>query len=444
MRQSSSRRTTSLTRRAFGAAAAGLTGAAVAGAAATPAAAAPSAGRGGRGTVWIGTWSTAPTTVPAGDHTDLADRTVRQVVHTSIGGDRLRVRLSNEFGDAPLVVGEARVALQAASGEGTDTERGSDRTLTFGGSRSAVVPAGAPYLSDPVDLRVAGGANLVVSLHLRGPVPRPTVNAFAAEVNHIADGNATGATHVTDAVTTDRWWFLTGVQVARGAGDRASAVVALGDSITATTGLSTDHRWTDLLAERLRAARHLPDIGVLNAGISGNRLRHGPNPPAGSPAQEYAAFFGEAGLTRFDRDVAAQPGAAYVVVLLGVNDIGQPGTPNAPAFERVTAGEVIDGLRQVADRARQRGLTVIGGTIGPFRDTTLGFHTPENEAARLAVNRWIRTGGAYDAVADFDAAVRDPARPDRLLPAYDSGDHLHLNDTGNRAMADAVDLRVFR
>jgi lysophospholipase L1-like esterase len=181
---------------------------------------------------------------------------------------------------------------------------------------------------------------------------------------------------------------------------------------------------------------------VLNEGISGNRLLHDPNPPPGSPAEAFAAYFGQSALRRFDRDVLAQPGVRYVTVLLGVNDLGHPGTVAAPE-EEVSAQDIIDAHRQLIARAHQRGLRIYGGTITPFKDDTLGFYSPEHEAARDAVNRWIRTGREYDGVIDFDAAVRDPADEDRLLPAYDSGDHLHPNDAGMAAMARAVPLRLF-
>ncbi|MDT0343563.1 SGNH/GDSL hydrolase family protein [Streptomyces litchfieldiae] len=408
-----------------------------------PTALAAGLGAGGGTGNWTGTWSTAPTTVPAGDTTTFRDQTIRQVVHASIGGDALRIRFSNEFGTAPLVIGEARVARQASDGPGSRAMPGTDRPLTFGGRTRVTVPPGEPLLSDPVPLRLPEAADLLISVYLPESTRGSTVNAFSAEENYLADGNVTRRTDITPTATTDRWYFLTGVSVLTRPGPTA-AVVTLGDSLTAGSSVSTNHRWSDHLAQRLRDARGLPDTGVLNAGISGNRLLRDPNPPADSPAQGYAAYFGESGLKRFDRDVLAQPGVRSVIVLLGINDIGQPGTVSAPASERVTAAEVIDGHRRLIARAHAHGIEVIGGTITPFRDDTLGFYSPENEVVRQQVNAWIRTSGAYDAVADFDAAVRDPAQPDRLNPAYDSGDHLHLNDAGNAALATAVPLAAFR
>ncbi|HZG05644.1 MAG TPA: SGNH/GDSL hydrolase family protein [Streptomyces sp.] len=407
--------------------------------------AAPAAPEHTRGRTWVGTWSTTPTAVPASDTTVFEDQTLRQVVHTSVGGSEVRVRLSNEFGDRPLVIGEARIARRAGGGSGTRIDPRTDRPLTFGGRTSVTVPAGAPAVSDPVPLRVPAGSDLVVSVHLPERTPGSTVHAFAFQHNHVAAGNVTARTDVEPTATTDRWYFLTGVSVRTPRSERASAVVALGDSITdgSDTDVNANHRWPDLLARRLRSAPGPHPLGVLNQGVSGNRLLHDPNPPAGSGAEGYAAYFGQSALRRFDRDVAAQPGAEHVVVLLGVNDLGHPGT-TAPASEKVSAEDIIAAHRQLIARAHERGLTVHGGTILPFKGDTFGFHSPENEAARQAVNRWIRTSGEYDGVVDFDAALRDPADPQRLLPRYDSGDHLHPSDAGAEAMARAVPLHLLR
>ncbi|MFP8885066.1 SGNH/GDSL hydrolase family protein [Streptomyces mangrovi] len=407
--------------------------------------------RGGKhpGRARVGTWSTTPTAVPASDTTVFEDQTIRQTVRTSIGGDRVRVRLSNEFGDRPLVIGEARIAHRAGDGRPTAVDKRTDRALTFGGRASVTVPAGAPMLSDPVSLRVPAGSDLVVSIHLPERTPGSTVHAFAFQHNHVASGNVTGHADITPTATIDRWYFLTGVSVStdrsRGAG-KASAVVALGDSITdgSDTEVNANHRWPDFLARRLAKARGPHPRGVLNQGISGNRLLHDPNPPAGSGAEDYAAYFGQSALRRFDRDVAAQPGAEHVIVLLGVNDLGHPAAGTAPPSEKVTARDIIDAHRQLIARAHERGLKIHGGTILPFKGDTFGFHSAETEAARQAVNHWIRTSGEYDGVIDFDWALRDPADPERLLPRYDSGDHLHPSDAGAEAMANAVPLRLLR
>ncbi|PSL51597.1 lysophospholipase L1-like esterase [Saccharothrix carnea] len=400
----------------------------------TPASASPRA-------TWVGAWATSPTTVPASDTTSFEDQTLRQVVHLSVGGSTIRVRLSNEFGTRPLVIGEARVARR--SGTGSAVEPGSDRRLTFGGRPSATLPPGTPLLSDPVALPVAADSDLVISIHLPERTPGDTVHAFPYQDGWVATGNVTGRAEITPTAVLGKWHFLTGVSVT--GGKRGSTVVAFGDSITdgAETTRGANRRWPDVLARRLQDERSLRHLGVVNAGIAGNRLLHDPNPPVGHPAEGYAAYFGQAALRRFDRDVLAQPGVGHVVVLLGVNDLGHPGT-SAPLSEKVTAQDIIGAHRQLIARAHAQGLRIHGGTITPFRDDTFGFFSPENEAARQTVNQWIRTSGEYDGVIDFDRALRDPGRPDRLLPAYDSGDHLHPNDAGMAAMAAAVPLRLFR
>jgi lysophospholipase L1-like esterase len=415
-----------------------LAGGAAAGVAVAPGAAAVAAPAPG-GSSWVGTWAAVPTTVPPGPPEVLENQTVRHVVHTSIGGGELRIRLTNEFGETPLRIGEVRVALRAGDGASTDTVPGTDRRVTFGGRGAVTVPAGAPCVSDPVRLRVPDGADLTVSIHLPVRTEVTTRFAFAFQENAVAAGNVTAARRITPQSTITAVYFLSGVSVRT----RGSAIVALGDSITngANTQNNANNRWPDLLAERLHAARL--DRGVVNLGVAGNRLLHDPNPPAGSPAVGYAANFGQSALRRFDRDVLSQPGAAHLVVLLGVNDLGHPGT-SAPPDEEVSAADIIWAHRQLIARAHQAGLRAYGATILPFKNDTLGFYSAANERKRSAVNAWIRRGGEYDGVIDFDAAVRDPADPLRLLPDYDSGDHLHPNDAGMAAMAAAVPLRLFR
>jgi lysophospholipase L1-like esterase len=384
---------------------------------------------------WVGTWAAVPTATPATATPTLDDETIRQVIHTSVAGSEVRLRLTNEFGTQALRIGEVHVARRAGT-TGTAIVASTDRAVTFGGARSTTIPAGAPMLSDPVRLPVPARTDLVVSIYVPDPTAVTTLHAFANSGNVVAEGNVTDDRAVTGR-TVGQWYFLSTVSVRADRG--AGAVVALGDSITngSTTQADTNHRWPDLLANRLR------DTGVLNLGVAGNRLLHDPNPPAGSDAQNYAVFFGQAALRRFDRDVGAQPGARYVIVLLGVNDLGHPGTV-APPSETVSAEDIIAAHRQLITRAHAEGLEIFGATILPFKDDTLGFYSPANEAKREAVNRWIRTSGEYDGVVDFDRAMGDPADPIRLNPAYDSGDHLHPNDAGMAAMAAAVPLRFFR
>jgi len=388
---------------------------------------------------WVATWAAVPTAVPPTPPSVLFKQTVRQVVHVSIGGERLRIRLTNEFGERPLHVGEVHVALRSGAGASTDAVVGTDRRVTFGGRADVSIPAGAPLVSDSIRLNVPAGADLVVSLYLPDRTPVTTVAAFAFQENAVAAGNVTAAPTVRATATVTQYMFLSGVSVRV----RGAAIVTLGDSITngANTVTNANHRWPDLFAQRLRGAR-LPG-GVANVGVSGNRLLHDPHPPAGTPAVDFAAYFGQSALRRFDRDVLAQPGARYLVVLLGVNDLGHPGTV-APASEVVSAEDLIFGHRQLIARAHSAGLRAFGATVLPFKGDTLGFYSPENERKRRVLNRWIRSAGEYDGVVDFDAAVRDPADRQRLFAAYDSGDHLHPNDAGMAAMANAVPLRYFR
>lgn len=386
---------------------------------------------------WVGTWASVPTATPPTATPVLHDQTVRQVVRTSLGGDRLRLRLTNEFGTAPLRIGEVHVALRSGSA-GTDIDPSTDHTVTFGGSTSVTIPAGAPMISDPVPLALPARADLVVSIHVPDETPVTTLHAFSYQENEVASGNVTGDRSVSATETLTQWHFLSGVSV-RARTRIADAVVALGDSITdgSETEVNANNRWPDLLAERLG------HTGVLNSGVAGNRLLHDPNPPAGSEAEGYAAFFGQSALRRFDRDVLAHPGVGHVIVLLGVNDLGHPGT-TAPISETVTAEEIIGAHRRLIARSHAAGLRIHGGTLLPFGDDALGFFTEENEAKRQAVNAWIRTSGEYDTVIDFDAALRDPKDPSRLRSDYDSGDGLHPNDAGMAAMADVVPTRLFR
>ncbi len=397
---------------------------------------------------WVGTWGTGPAgpPLPAATQT-YNDQTLRLIVHSSIGGKQVRIRVSNELGTTPLRIGAAHIALRQG---GSSIVAGSDRPLTFSGNPAITIPPGAPVLSDPVDLDVPALSDLAVSLYLPGSVQATTIHGSAFQTNYVSlPGNFTGAaTFPTDRTTTS-WPFLTEVDVhAPG----ASAIVALGDSITdgANTAIDTNHRWPDLLALRLQTSREPPGasaataglvewgtrIGVVNRSIGGNRLLRDPGEQP---------LFGRAALARFDRDVIATAGVRYVVVLIGINDIGHPGTGTIPASEAPTPDQLIAGYRQLIARAHAKGLAIYGATLTPFEGTVFpGYYTPEKEQIRQAVNNWIRSGDAFDGVIDFDRAVRDPSHPTRMLPAYDSGDHLHPNDLGMQAMANAIPLQLFR
>ncbi|NNG22194.1 SGNH/GDSL hydrolase family protein [Telluria aromaticivorans] len=378
---------------------------------------------------WATTWGTAPAgPPPEASLQTFTDQTVRLVVHTSIGGNRVRIRVSNEMGSVPLTVGAARIGLRAG---GSDVAAGTDRALTFGGRSAVTIPPGAPVLSDPVELNVPPLSDLAISLYLPGTVQATTLHALALQTGYVSlPGNFTAAATLPVQRTITIWPFLTAVEV-----DAAGlAIVALGDSITDGTRSTpdTNNRWPDWLARRLQTERDSilgisVRLGVVNRGISGNRLLgNSPN-----------ALAGRSALERFDRDVLSTAGVRLLVVLVGINDIG-----NSSATNPVTAEDLIAGYRQLIARAHAKGIGIVGATLTPFEGA--GYYSPEKEVVRQAVNSWIRNHDEFDAVLDFDRATRDPSHPSRLLPAYDSGDHLHPNDLGYQAMGNAVPLTLLR
>jgi lysophospholipase L1-like esterase len=376
------------------------------------------------GDTWVATWGTSPVApLPANTtNTGFTNQTVRLIVHTSLGGNEVRVRLSNAFGTESLAIGAAHVALHSMN---AGIVSGTDRALTFSGSNSVSIPPGALVVSDSVKLDVPALSDLAVSLYLPGPTGQATWHAAAFSTNYISKaGDFTGAADLPVDHTVTSWFYLTDVEVK--SSKDTLAIVTFGDSITDGTRSTpdTNHRWPNLLAERL--AEHHIKLSVVDEGIAGNRVLHdlvGPN-----------------ALARFDRDVLTQAGVGYVTVLLGINDIGRSTTGQPP--QPVSADEIIAGHRQMITRAHQQGLKIVGCTLTPFEGAA--YFSTEGETKRQAVNKFIRAGGAYDAVIDFDAVVRDPAHPDRFLAMYDSGDHLHPNDAGYKAMADAIDLSLFK
>ncbi len=381
---------------------------------------------------WVGSWSSSQLPADAmffEPSATFSNQTLRQIAHVSIGGMWVRVRLSNVFGDSELRVGAARVALQS---EGASIYPWSNRTLTFDRQSRVTIPIGGEALSDPVWLRVRAQSNLAVSIYVPETTGAPTWHEIGKQTTYVsAEGDFTAAENLPTAETTEARYWLAGVEVT--APPKTFSVVAFGDSIADGWGSTPDanRRWPDYLSNRLNSGgnRRFGTVGVLNQGMSGNRVVYD--------------FMGPNARDRFDRDVLAQPGVKYVVMMMGINDIGLPGAFGIPD-QAVGADEIIAGLDELADRAHGEGLTVYAGTLTPFEGTTLpGYYTRAGEEKRQAVNAWIRSTDVFDAVLDFDVALRDPEHPTRLLAEYDSGDHLHPNDAGYEAMANAIDLKLF-
>ncbi len=395
---------------------------------------------------WVGTWSTAPQTPSATTTVTFSNQTLRQIVRTSIGGHKVRVRLTNALGNDALLIGAAHIALRApcdvipngaypappvgscTTVDGSAIVPGSDRTLFFGGVPFIIIPAGGMVLSDAVNFGVPELGDLAISIYLpgtSGPPNNPSTSPItrhgsAFQTNYVSPaGDYTGAVFMPTSTTLmTSWYFLFGVEVM--ATDQTGAIVTLGDSITDGTRstVNTNNRWPNHLARRIMAQRGNHKMGVLDVGISGNRILSGgsTNPVAAS---------------RLERDVLTQPGVDYVIVLEGIND------SSTTVFQ---ADNIIAGLNQIVERAHERGLTIYGATLTPAGQLA----TSIREQNRQAVNAWIRTSGKFDAVIDFDVATRDPSNPTFFLPIYDSGDHLHPNDVGYQAMGNAIDLRLFK
>lgn len=412
----------------------------------------PAAGQDAQsGQHWIGTWFASSTarvdaetpSAPAAPAQDLPvggqsplhfkNQTLRQIAHITLGGSRLRVVLSNTFGTVPLTIGAAQVAMRDK--DAAIVPR-SNRILTFGGAPQPSIPPGAVLVSDPVDLTAPDFSDLAIDLYLpddtagmKSPI---TTHPASWQTNYVSpSGNFAGAVAMPvetttkyrrgDGLVSATWFFLARVEVL--APQQAGVIVTLGDSITDGTASTIDanRRWPDELARRLAKAGMR--MAVVNAGIGGNRVLMEGNGPSA--------------LARFDRDVIAQPGVTHVIVLEGINDIGQARSNAAPS-----AADLIAAHKQMIERAHARGLKIYGATLTPFEGAA--YWTPEGEAKRQALNEWVRTGKAYDASFDFDAAVRDPANPTKTLAQYDAGDHLHLNAAGYQAVANSIDLSVFR
>lgn len=401
------------------------------------------------GTLWLGAahaqgvhWARSWAASPQGPSPALGafpatptfhDQTIRQIVKLSGGGVELRVRFTNEFGSARVEIGGAHVAIAE---EGGAVQPGSDHILTFGGKTTATIQPGAPLLSDPVKISVQPLSNLAISIYLPDTVDSCTCHRTAMQTAYAVPGDQAAAATLTDAQPLQTRVLLSAVEVA--SPNLAKTIVVLGDSITDGVGSTPDanRRWPDLLAKRL-VRNHRAALDVSNEGISGNRVV--------SDGQ------GDSALARFDRDVLATPGLAYVIVFEGINDIGAAYSPPiqgpmADYFKRqpgppVTAEDIIDAYRQMIGRAHAQGIKIIGATIAPYEGAA--YASAEGEAQRQAVNAWIRTSKAFDAVLDFDRVLRDPAHPARIRDGLHAGDHLHGSDAGYEALARSIDLSLF-
>jgi lysophospholipase L1-like esterase len=397
------------------------------------------------GQVWIGTWATAAQPAMPGALQSFHNQTLRLIVHTSAGGTKARIRISNIYGAQPLVIGGAHIARRT---DGADIDPASDRTLKFAGQTTTTIPAHAIVVSDAVDLDVPPLSDLAVSLFLPKPTEATTNHILAKQTSYVSaeSGDLCSVAKFPVAKKIRTWPFLTGVDVAAAPG--AFAIVAFGSSLTDGDGSTTDTngRYPDVLARRLEeTGGSWTSVSVLNEGIIGNRLlSDSPNQP-GSP---FGPALGESGLARFDRDVLEQAGVKYVIVGLGINDIAFPGSLT-PANEMLSAEDVIAGYRKLIKRAHAKGVRIIGSTNPAFensflKDPPVTFYTPEKEALRQKVNKWILTSGEFDGVIDFDEVVRDPSHPTQILPAYDSSDHLHPNNAGYAASGNAIPLSLFK
>jgi lysophospholipase L1-like esterase len=373
---------------------------------------------------WVGTWASAVTRQGEKDTNNYGNTTVRDFVRVSLGGNLIRLRLSNEYGATSLLLGGVHVALNGGGGK---IKPETDHAVTFGGQPTVFIPPGAFVLSDPIAMSVPPLGELAVSIFLpEQTMPVLTFHALGNATTYHGKGNGLSAVELDTPTRSASWMLLCGVDVdAPG----AAAVVTLGDSITdgAHSTANKDQRWPDILANRLHADKATQNIAVLNEGISGNRILHDGTGPAA--------------LARFDRDVLGQSGVKYLIILEGINDIGHTMAPRN-AEDNTNAQQIIWGLQQLVTRAHIHGIKVYGATLTPYVGAK--YQDANGEQMRETVNQWIRTSGAFDAVIDFEKVTKDPAHPDQFLPAYESGDHLHPSDSGYSAMGDSINLSLFR
>jgi lysophospholipase L1-like esterase len=397
------------------------------------------------GARWTGSWATASQPALPSSVLTLRNQTLRLIVHTTVGGRKVRIRLSNVYGDRPLRIGGAHIARRVS---GADVDSSTDGMLTFGGVPSVTIPAGAVAVSDAATLDIAPLSDVAVSLFLPDTTFATTSHILAQQISYVSDTGDFSAHASMPVVRKIRSWpFLTELDVVGSAG--GATIVAFGASTTDGDGSTPDsnRRYPDVLAERLqRAGGGLAALGVLNEGIIGNRLLSD-SPHELRPL--FGSVLGPAAVSRFERDVLSHAGVRYVILALGVNDILFPGS-FTPVTEALAAEDIIAGYRLLIARAHQRGIRIIGTTIPPFENATftnppMRFYTPQKEVVRTKVNAWMRGATReFDGVVDFDAVLRDPRHPSQLSAAYDSGDHLHMNDAGYAATANAIPLTLFR
>lgn len=382
---------------------------------------------------WTTTWTASPQPLWEGNFAlptrvpfHVWNQTVRQIVRISVGGNRARIVLSNEYGSQPLVIGAAHFAL--STGEAA-IARQTGRKLTFGGAESVTIPPRARIVSDPIDMTLAPLSSVAVSLFLPRATPISTFHWDGLQTAYVVNGNVVNAESLTPDMTLSARLFVTDIMVDTDPGTRT--VIAFGDSITdgAASTMDRNSRWPDYLAERLAKNK----VAVLNAGISGARV--------------LSDKMGVNALARFDRDVLTHPNVSTVILAMGINDIGWPNSPFAPNEPEIAAETLIAGYKQLIAKARANRIRIVGTTLLPFENSLAGtplegHFNANKEVVRQAVNRWIRKSGAFDAMIDFDAVVRDPQRPSRMAARLDSGDHLHPGDAGYKLMADAIDLKT--
>ena len=374
---------------------------------------------------WVGTWSTAPQLVEPHNmppEPGLSNNSLRQVVRVSLGGDSLRVRFSNEFGSSPVTMDAVHIAVSAGSGA---IDPNTHQALRFDGEPVVTIEPGAVIMSDPFRFVLEPRSDVAITIHFGDTSPDVTGHPGSRTTSYLLTGNKVSAVDFSDAVQTDHWYIINGIDVV--ASESAAAVVVLGNSITDGRGSGTNkqNRWTDELARRLQESHDTRNVAVLNMGIGGNCVLRN--------------CLGPAALSRFERDVIGQARVHWLIIFEGINDIGQAQGTEGSAL---VAASLITAYEQMIDSAHARGIRVYGATLLPFGDSF--YDSPDHESARNKVNAWIRSSGRFDAVIDLDAALRDPENPLHLLPAADTGDHLHPNETGHRMMAEAVDLMLFK